>query len=117
MLGFDVHSAGTCTGWCGQLFVSGCRTEARSAFQACRNLQAAAKLSDQRNGTSYNLWLADGLMLLAVRSQEACGPVAVNTLGFAGTILVKSDDQMQYLREHGPLHVLQHVGTAWGRPI
>lgn len=93
------------------------RTEARSAFQACRNLQAAAKLSDQRNGTSYNLWLADGLMLLAVRSQEACGPVAVNTLGFAGTILVKSDDQMQYLREHGPLHVLQHVGTAWGRPI
>ena len=74
---------------------------------------AASGLGGQPDGRSYNFWLADGLMLLALRSNEACGPVAVNTLGFAGTILVKSDEQRHYLQEHGPMHVLLNVGRPW----
>ena len=63
--------------------------------------------------TSYNLIHADDVMLLVIRKQEACGPVAVNSLGFAGTILVKSDEQLQYLNDHGPMHVLEQVGQGW----
>ena len=73
----------------------------------------ASGLEGKDDESSYNLWLADGLMLLALRSREACGPVAANTLGFAGTMLIKSDDQLQYLQEHGPMHVLQSIGIPW----
>ena len=93
--------------------LAACRGTPQSAYAAYKGLLAASGLPDWDDGTSYNLWLADGMMLLALRSQEGCGPVHVNTLGFAGTILVKSDDGQQHLREHGPMQVLQNAGRPW----
>ncbi|KAK9805091.1 hypothetical protein WJX73_004344 [Symbiochloris irregularis] len=96
--------------WFSHLSAGASGAEAHAAYEAL--LQASGLHSAPRDA-SYNLWLAEGLMLLALRSREACGPVAANTLGFAGTMLVKSDEQLQYLKDHGPMHVLESIGKAW----
>ena len=50
-------------------------------------------------------------MVLVPRRQEAFEDIAVNALGFAGSLLVRSDAQLAYLREIGPLAVLREVGV------
>jgi sulfate adenylyltransferase (ADP) / ATP adenylyltransferase len=59
----------------------------------------------------YNLLAAREWMVLVPRRHEAFEGIAVNALGFAGSLLVRSDAQLAYLREIGPLAVLREVGV------
>ena len=59
----------------------------------------------------YNLLATRTWMVLVPRRQEAFEDIAVNALGFAGSMLVRSDAQLAYLREIGPLAVLREVGS------
>ena len=61
-------------------------------------------------------WLATREWLLVVpRSRERAGGIGVNALGFAGSLLVRSDEQLAWLRTQGPLDFLRLVveEIAW----
>jgi ATP adenylyltransferase/5',5'''-P-1,P-4-tetraphosphate phosphorylase II len=52
-------------------------------------------------------------MMVVPRSRERFEGVSVNALGFAGSLLVRDREQLEVVRRHGPLAVLQGIdGTA-----
>jgi ATP adenylyltransferase len=60
----------------------------------------------------YNLLVTRRWMLCVPRSQECFDSVSVNALGFAGSLLVQDQDQLERVRRHGPLSVLRAVACA-----
>ena len=63
---------------------------------------------------SYNLLLTSRWMLVVPRSASDNGPVSVNSLGYAGTFLVKSPEALAHLRAVGPWKLLASVGIGVG---
>lgn len=55
--------------------------------------------------------------MLVPRRQENVGPVAINALGFAGTILVNSKAGLDYIHEQGPVSILEAAGYPWGAKV
>lgn len=68
---------------------------------------------------SFNTVLVDdrsaGLRYMAVfpRRAERWRLVGVNALGFAGTLLLKSDVEREFVVREGPLRILAEVGQPW----
>ncbi|KAF6265779.1 ATP adenylyltransferase-domain-containing protein [Scenedesmus sp. NREL 46B-D3] len=62
---------------------------------------------------SYNVILTQQLLLMVPRKQESCGRIAVNSLGFAGTILLRSEEDLQFAQQQGPMSMLAEVGQPW----
>ena len=57
----------------------------------------------------YN-WLAtQQWMLMAPRRAEMVADMAVNGLGFAGSLLVRNPEQLAWLHAYGPLDALRAV--------
>jgi ATP adenylyltransferase len=69
---------------------------------ASGNMQAGA----------YNLLVTRQWMLLIPRCQESFESIAVNSLGFAGTMFVRNQQQMQILKAWGPMNVLSQVAVT-----
>jgi len=61
---------------------------------------------------AYNLLVTRQWMLLIPRSQESFESIAINSLGFAGTMFVRNEQQMQILKELGPMRVLSQVAIS-----
>lgn len=59
----------------------------------------------------YNLLVTRGWMLLVPRSQEHFGTISVNALGFAGSLFVRDQAEMDALRAAGPMSVLRAVAV------
>ena len=57
----------------------------------------------------YNLLMTREWMVLVCRSQEHYQSIPVNSLGFAGSLLVKNQDQLALLKSLGPMTVLKNV--------
>lgn len=66
-------------------------------------------LNGVRQTGAYNLLATKKWMLIIPRSLDAFDSIAVNSLGFAGALLVRSSEQMKILKETGPMRVLQTV--------
>lgn len=65
----------------------------------------------------YN-WLATrGWMLAAPRCAEAVEGMSVNGLGFAGSLLVRDQAQLNWLNSVGPLHALRAVCECTAAPV
>jgi sulfate adenylyltransferase (ADP) / ATP adenylyltransferase len=64
--------------------------------------------SNQQTG-AYNLLATRQWMLIVPRSQESFASIAVNSLGFAGALLVRDAQQMKQLKTYSPLKILQNV--------
>ena len=62
-----------------------------------------------RQSGTYTLLFTRRWMLVVPRSREHFGPVSVNALGFAGSMFVRDDEQMQAVRQAGPMKVLAGV--------
>lgn len=62
---------------------------------------------------SYNMVLTSTFMMLVPRRTEFCGPVAVNSMGFAGSMLMRSQEELDYIRAEGPMRILAAVGVPW----
>lgn len=62
-------------------------------------------------GMSYNFLMTPKWMMLVLRSQENYCGLSVNSVGFAGTLLVKSDEQRKTLQEIGPMQLLKNVAV------
>eukprot|EP00210_Caulerpa_lentillifera_P007950 g7589.t1 len=58
---------------------------------------------------SYNLVWTRNWMILIPRSQAASGPCNLNALVFAGTIFVRSNAEVQYVKTMGPMKLLENV--------
>jgi len=52
-------------------------------------------------------------MVLVPRRKENVGSVAINALGFAGTILVNSKAGLEYIQDQGPIKILEAAGCPW----
>ena len=57
----------------------------------------------------YNLLLTCRWMLVVPRSHEHWRGISINALGFAGSLLVRNHDELEQLKETGPLAVLKSV--------
>lgn len=75
--------------------------------------QLGSQLGVQLDGDrppAHNLLLTRQWLLIVPRSRESHLKINVNALGFVGTLLVHSKNQLQQLKELGPLQLLQIVG-------
>lgn len=63
--------------------------------------------------SSYNVLLTKDFISLVPRRQENIGSVAINALGFAGTILVNSKAGLDFIHEQGPITILEAAGCPW----
>jgi len=78
-----------------------------------RLLRAVGLLSTQGGAIgAYNLLATRDWMLIVPRSQACFQSIPVNSLGFAGTFLVRNQDQLAGLKELGPLTLLQQVAVS-----
>ena len=57
----------------------------------------------------YNLLVTRDWMLMVPRSKEYFETISVNALGFAGSILVRNETELETVRERGPFEVLRSV--------
>lgn len=76
-----------------------------------QNLMAAAglDLTAPIPNKPYNLLVTRQWMMVVPRCQDSYRSIPVNSLGFAGSLLVKNADQMAILKELGPLTLLCQV--------
>jgi len=58
----------------------------------------------------YCLLVARGWMLLVPRSSEFFEGISINSLGYAGALLVRNDAQLEVLRRAGPMRALVSAG-------
>ena len=62
-----------------------------------------------RQSTSYNLLVTFGWMLVVPRSQETFRSISVNGLGFAGSLFVRDQRQIDTIQHDGPMTILRRV--------
>ena len=59
---------------------------------------------------AYNLLMTRAWMMAVPRSQERFEKISINSLGFSGAMLVKKAEQLEQLKQIGPMTVLKAVG-------
>jgi len=63
----------------------------------------------QRQSCPYCLLVTRQWMLLVPRSREFFDSISINSLGFAGALLVRNKEQMEMVKKCGPMNVLRKV--------
>ena len=53
-------------------------------------------------------------MFIVPRLREHFESISVNSLGFAGALLVRNQEQMQMLKDCKPMGILKQVGVSDG---
>lgn len=61
----------------------------------------------------YNLLITREWMMMIPRSLAKFESISINSLGFSGALLVKNEQQMQILKELGPLTILHKVARYY----
>lgn len=91
---------------------------ARQMHACYRELLAAAGLKSVQTGGEarqsgpYNLLATPRWMLLVPRRKERFDSIAVNALGFAGSLFVRDEAQLALLKRAGPMAVLRETAIA-----
>ncbi len=60
---------------------------------------------------AYNFLATREWMLIVPRSQEHFQSISINSLGFAGALLVRNEQEMQLLKSQGPMNILKNVAV------
>ena len=79
------------------------------ALLARAGVRALDADGEARQSAPYNLLLTRGWMLLVPRSRERFDAISVNALGFAGSLFVREEAQLQLLKHVGPMAALEAV--------
>ncbi|MBF2064716.1 MAG: phosphorylase [Calothrix sp. C42_A2020_038] len=84
-----------------------------ATLEQYRNLLKALGLevttnNNQQTG-AYNLLATRYWLLIIPRLYECFESISVNSLGFAGALLVRNSEQLQRLKEYGPMNILKSV--------
>lgn len=80
----------------------------RELLRRC-NISGAAAADGEVHSAPYNLLVRRRWMLVVPRSRACFGSIAVNGLGFAGTLFVRSQEDLEHVRAVGPMQVLRAV--------
>lgn len=67
-----------------------------------------------RQSGPYNLLITRRWALLIPRSKECADSISVNALGYAGSLLVRDESQMQTVQARGPMNLLTEVSIPRG---
>ncbi len=62
-------------------------------------------------GDAYNLLATRNWILIVPRSQDSFASISVNSLGFAGSLFVRDEAQMQILKDQQPMTILTQVAV------
>lgn len=60
--------------------------------------------------TAYNFLMTRNWLLIVPRKQERFRSIGINSLGFAGALLVRNQAELQIIKDHNPLEILAAVG-------
>ncbi len=74
-------------------------------------LNRSEEPEENRQSGPYNLLLTREWMLLVPRAKEFFGSSSINALGFAGALLVRNEEQVRMLKEHGCMAMLKHTAV------
>ncbi len=85
---------------------------AQQSLESYQDLLKSLKITISEEGKpdSYNLLITREWMMMVRRSQPKYESISVNSLGFAGALLVKNEEQLKTLKELKPLTILEQVG-------
>ena len=72
-------------------------------------IKTAAGSEPDRQSSPYCLLVTRSWMLLVPRSQEFFDSVSINSLGFAGALLVRDREQLNLIEKTGPMEALRRV--------
>ncbi|MDZ8079586.1 MAG: phosphorylase [Nostoc sp. DcaGUA01] len=86
-------------------------TGGKATLKLYLSLLEAAGLDATQLG-AYNLLMTREWMLIVPRSQEHFHTISVNSLGFAGALLVRNADEMQLLKDQRPMTILKSVAIS-----
>jgi sulfate adenylyltransferase (ADP) / ATP adenylyltransferase len=88
-------------------------TAAEATLECYHTLLGAVGLDgvDGESG-AYNLLATREWMLIIPRSQEHFQSISVNSLGFAGALLVRNEQEMKILKDQGPMNILKNVAFS-----
>ncbi|WP_394063700.1 phosphorylase [Alcaligenes sp. WGS1538] len=87
---------------------------ADSLLQAHRQACSLLDLKPDQDGLlpAHNVLAGCGWMLVVPRSMELVEGISINALSYAGCIYVRTPEQIDIVREMGPLEVLAQAGYA-----
>lgn len=80
------------------------------AQDALKVYQRLLQAIDGNIETAYNFLMTRHWMFVVPRKQERFQSIAINSLGFAGALLVRNREELQVVKEHNPLEILAAVG-------
>ena len=66
-------------------------------------------LADDRQSAPYNMLATRRWMLVVPRRREHAEGISINALGFAGSLFVRSDEELERVRRSGPMNMLRAV--------
>ncbi|BAQ62847.1 Ap4A phosphorylase II [Geminocystis sp. NIES-3708] len=64
------------------------------------------KIKDNKPSINYNLLITKDWMMVIPRKQEKIESISINSLGFAGALLVKNNIELEFLLKYKPLEIL-----------
>jgi len=76
-------------------------------------MEAPPKKGSLKQSGPYCFLMTRKWMLLVPRSREFFGPVSINSLGYAGALLVRNSEQLDMIKKEGPINVLRGVALSW----
>ncbi|MDY7804268.1 phosphorylase [Burkholderia stagnalis] len=101
-----------------ELFAAPVHETARAACERYRALLDAVGIraldvdGEPRQSAPYNLLVMPTGLLLVPRSTERVEGISINALGFAGSLFVRDDAQMQIIDRVGPMNLLRRAAEA-----
>ncbi|MBE9235454.1 phosphorylase [Anabaena aphanizomenioides LEGE 00250] len=72
--------------------------------------------NNQQSG-AYNFLATREWMLIIPRLQEEFESISINSLGFAGALLVRNTEQMQLVKDIGPMNILRKVALDFSQEL
>lgn len=66
----------------------------------------------EKQSQPYNLLATRDWMMIVPRSQEKFQGISINSLGFAGALLAKNEEEKQLIQEHSPMNILKSVAQS-----
>jgi sulfate adenylyltransferase (ADP) / ATP adenylyltransferase len=80
-------------------------------YHTLLNAVGITAVDANKQSSAYNFLATREWMLIVPRSQEEFQEISVNSLGFAGALLVRNQEQMQILKHQGPMNILKSVAV------
>ena len=78
-----------------------------SYLQCCQKLGIGNELNDVKPTKSYNILICDDWFFMVSRKRDNINGFSINSLGFAGYILITSKSDEKWLYENGPEKLLE----------